>query len=168
METALRAAETLPRVLCFAVLTCCVAVSGPNETRAQSQGRFPGAAADRHQVGGELKLGILLAEQALGVLQSAGDSEQLKRADALTIRSYVQWNRAKQAVQLLRARQTVEDPLLQLTEDTIDQTRVLTSQAHSHIEGAAADESERAINIATAVQLLLNAIAVAQQAMDLV
>jgi len=156
------------RILWIAALTCCLAASGPNETTAQTQGSFHGTVAERILIGGELKLGITLAEQALGALRSTSAPDELQRAGELTLRSYVQWNRALQGVQHLMAKRTFEDPLLQQTVETIDQARAATGQAHSLINGAAVDESERASSIAAAIQLLWRAIALAQQAMDLV
>ena len=45
-----------------------LAASGPNETTAQTQGSFHGTVAERILIGGELKLGITLAEFVLAAL----------------------------------------------------------------------------------------------------
>jgi hypothetical protein len=155
----------MARVLLSGCLACQVIAFVAEPAAAQVR---PATMQDRLAVANDLNTGVGLAQQVMRVLQSGPGTEALKQADATVVRAYLQWNKAAAGVHSIELRSKFPDPMLGHVTKIINDARMTISAAHTQIGGAAAYEAQRQEQIARALQLLTEAITLAQRAAELI
>jgi hypothetical protein len=133
---------------------------------AQESGPLHVTKPDRIWIRGQIQGAIARLERVIVMLTGPTGSEELKRADQMTVSTYTLCNHVALGLQHLSNAQRY-DPLLPMALDQINRVRDITRTAHSRIQRAAAYEQGRQEQVAAAITQLQQAIAQAEAARDL-
>lgn len=120
----------------------------------------------RAELNSNLHMGIAYAEQAMNIVQSSTDLEDIRRARKLALDGYLAWNRARGHLTAIQLRAKFPDPMLDYTLKTIDLARQALAQAESRTGHIVVFESGRAENTAAALDYYAQALRHARRAAE--
>jgi hypothetical protein len=133
---------------------------------ASAQRPDPYITTSRAELKSSLAQGIGLAERAMNIVQSSTDLGDLRRAQQMAEKGYLEFNRARGHLANIQLRQKFPDPMVDYTLKIIDQARQALAQANSKTGHIIAFEGQRAENTSMALQYYSSALQHARRAAE--